>query len=206
MHKWANNWTPDKHFLAGWLEPNYILSANRGVPSYFGPWALAVLVVQVSLAIVWPHLAHPAGKNQNGLYEPLLEDREREAVSDLLSFLENVRGDHFLCNITLLTCVAQWCGLLHRCPSQSLNYFSLLWQCRLAKKCCIGICRDYRERRAGGRSKCTWAHTFSSAVPGSWSSACCRCCLGKSRSEQYEKFSGLATVLTSHSWKQSEHR
>ncbi|BFZ57707.1 Vacuolar protein 8 [Savitreella phatthalungensis] len=29
------------------------------------------------------------GKSQNGLYEPLLEDREREAVSDLLQFLEN---------------------------------------------------------------------------------------------------------------------
>lgn len=32
----------------------------------------------------------PQGQSQNGLYEPLLEDREREAVSDLLSFLENV--------------------------------------------------------------------------------------------------------------------
>lgn len=29
--------------------------------------------------------------SDHGLYEPLLEDREREAVSDLLSFLENVR-------------------------------------------------------------------------------------------------------------------
>lgn len=30
-----------------------------------------------------------SGQSQNGLYEPLLEDREREAVSDLLQYLEN---------------------------------------------------------------------------------------------------------------------
>ena len=32
-----------------------------------------------------------SGRSQGGLYEPILADSEREAVSDLLQYLENVR-------------------------------------------------------------------------------------------------------------------
>ena len=32
-----------------------------------------------------------SGRHQGGLYEPVLADSEREAVSDLLQYLENVR-------------------------------------------------------------------------------------------------------------------
>ena len=32
-----------------------------------------------------------SGHHQGGLYEPVLADSEREAVSDLLQYLENVR-------------------------------------------------------------------------------------------------------------------
>lgn len=32
-----------------------------------------------------------AGRSQSGLYEPELAENEREAVRDLLQFLENVR-------------------------------------------------------------------------------------------------------------------
>lgn len=31
------------------------------------------------------------GKSRDGLYEPVLADSEREAVADLLQYLENVR-------------------------------------------------------------------------------------------------------------------
>lgn len=33
-----------------------------------------------------------AGKSRDGLYEPVLAESEREAVADLLQFLENVRN------------------------------------------------------------------------------------------------------------------
>lgn len=32
-----------------------------------------------------------AGKSRDGLYEPVLAESEREAVADLLQYLENVR-------------------------------------------------------------------------------------------------------------------
>lgn len=32
------------------------------------------------------------GKSRDGLYEPVLAESEREAVADLLQYLENVRG------------------------------------------------------------------------------------------------------------------
>lgn len=32
------------------------------------------------------------GRSRDGLYEPVLADSEREAVADLLQYLENVRG------------------------------------------------------------------------------------------------------------------
>lgn len=33
----------------------------------------------------------PIAKSRDGLYEPVLADSEREAVADLLQYLENVR-------------------------------------------------------------------------------------------------------------------
>lgn len=33
-----------------------------------------------------------SGKSRDGLYEPVLAESEREAVADLLQYLENVRG------------------------------------------------------------------------------------------------------------------
>lgn len=35
----------------------------------------------------------PLGRSRDGLYEPVLADSEREAVADLLQYLENVRTD-----------------------------------------------------------------------------------------------------------------
>lgn len=32
----------------------------------------------------------PSGRSKDGLYEPILADSEREAVADLLQYLENV--------------------------------------------------------------------------------------------------------------------
>lgn len=42
---------------------------------------------------VWTPLADPRclGRSRDGLYEPVLADIEREAVADLLQYLENVR-------------------------------------------------------------------------------------------------------------------
>ena len=34
------------------------------------------------------------GKSKDGLYEPALADSEREAVADLLQYLENVKRSH----------------------------------------------------------------------------------------------------------------
>lgn len=38
-------------------------------------------------------LACIKGPSRNGLYEPILADSEREAVADLLQYLENVRDN-----------------------------------------------------------------------------------------------------------------
>ena len=35
--------------------------------------------------------SHTVGRSRDGLYEPALADSEREAVADLLQYLENVR-------------------------------------------------------------------------------------------------------------------
>jgi vacuolar protein 8 len=40
----------------------------------------------MSLTIIPP----PAGGSREGLYEPVLADSERDAVADLLGYLENV--------------------------------------------------------------------------------------------------------------------
>jgi hypothetical protein len=36
------------------------------------------------------------GKSRDGLYEPVLAESEREAVADLLQYLENVRRSLFV--------------------------------------------------------------------------------------------------------------
>ena len=62
----------------------------------FEAWVIAVhLVAKVS---VQNHAVNVAmsltilpGRSKDGLYEPALADSEREAVADLLGYLENVR-------------------------------------------------------------------------------------------------------------------
>lgn len=42
------------------------------------------------------------GKSRDGLYEPVLADSEREAVADLLQYLENVRLSLPICSFYIL--------------------------------------------------------------------------------------------------------
>lgn len=42
-----------------------------------------------------------AGQNRDGLYEPVLADSEREAVADLLQYLENVSHCFLRAKITM---------------------------------------------------------------------------------------------------------
>jgi vacuolar protein 8 len=46
----------------------------------------------------WCHITAclGGGRSRDGIYETTLEDNEREAVSDLLGYLENVRRNSFL--------------------------------------------------------------------------------------------------------------
>lgn len=44
---------------------------------------------------LWTFSDAIAAKSRDGLYEPVLADSEREAVADLLQYLENVRGQSF---------------------------------------------------------------------------------------------------------------
>lgn len=52
----------------------------------------------------WCHLPawlNPGGRSREGFYEATLADNEREAVSDLLGYLENV-CDALLCGFSIL--------------------------------------------------------------------------------------------------------
>lgn len=50
------------------------------------------------------------GRARDGLYEPALADSEREAVADLLQYLENVRLSQALTTMMLLADAAGRCS------------------------------------------------------------------------------------------------
>lgn len=79
----ADTQTTQRHPSDSWIRPSGLSSK----------WAtLAPLVVEVVCAL--PHLCEVSdsstGRQKDGLYEPALAESEREAVAELLAYLENV--------------------------------------------------------------------------------------------------------------------
>lgn len=68
------------------------------------------------------------GRSRDGLYEPVLAESEREAVADLLRFLENVRH-----TISSLICVCWWIYSVVKKTSFQANRYGLwaLWCFRI---------------------------------------------------------------------------
>lgn len=50
-----------------------------------------------------PRLTLAPGRNRDGLYDPILADSEREAVADLLQYLENVSSMSVYITVLCLT-------------------------------------------------------------------------------------------------------
>ena len=75
------------------------------------------------------------GRQKDGLYEPALAESEREAVAELLTYLENVCAhDHTTRQATYILPAGRDRFLLRR-SSASLEYSSLLRQRRPSAKC-----------------------------------------------------------------------
>ncbi len=72
-------------------------------------------------------LIHPAGRSKDGLYEPALADSEREAVADLLQYLENVRTAKMTGrNSALINATARGDRLLHWRASSVIKHLGIL--------------------------------------------------------------------------------
>jgi hypothetical protein len=92
-------------------------------------------------------LMRHTGKSRDGLYEPVLAESEREAVADLLQYLENVRSSLFESNRTSTYTVTAWRdGFLFWRTSQSLKYPCFFRQCRSSTQCELDICRNHGTR------------------------------------------------------------
>lgn len=92
--------------------------------------------------------AFSPGRPKDNLYEPALADSEREAVADLLQYLENVcpLPPHTLTQV-LITAARRDRFLFGR-TSTSLMYSCLFRQCRPATKRQSHVCRNHRARYA----------------------------------------------------------
>ena len=84
------------------------------------------------------------GRTKDSLYEPALADSEREAVADLLAYLENVRLTIHPPRIAWIRHTdklpARRDRLLLRRASSILEHSGLLGKCRLTTECELDIC------------------------------------------------------------------
>jgi hypothetical protein len=139
------------------------------------------------------------GRPKDSLYEPALADSEREAVADLLQYLENVGS--LLDERSLVTdpSVARRDRLLFRRASSGAEHTRLLRQCRSTKKRQPDIRRDHRERSdqliecrlwliygrcTRGRSRYPRTHLFPSSELRYRGTKSCQCGSGQPGCQQ----------------------
>ena len=79
------------------IEPDHTIYHHQSYGTNIKKWVVsALLAAEVCFeknhicGIICLSMNH-AGKSRDGLYEPVLAESEREAVADLLQYLENVR-------------------------------------------------------------------------------------------------------------------
>ena len=86
------------------------------------------------------------GRSKEGPYESALADNEREAVADLLQYLENVRVTDLWTMAWFNVRIASRNRLLQRRPTEVVEHFGLFRECGAPKKCQLDLCRDHRTR------------------------------------------------------------
>lgn len=100
-------------------------------------------LLSCTLTSIWFRLE----KSKSGLYEPLLQENEREAITELLHFLESkVQQLSQLPPHTHTLNRSQQHKLLWGRASSCALYASNFRQCRFTEISCLGLCRDNRKR------------------------------------------------------------
>lgn len=97
------------------------------------------------------------GRSRDNLYEPQLADSEREAVSDLLAYLENVRNSREAPWLRRYANIVQERrdGLFYRRSASISKHSGVLRERRTPKKCELNVRRDYGARY-GSRARSLW--------------------------------------------------
>lgn len=86
------------------------------------------------------------GRSRDGLYEPALADSEREAVADLLQYLENVGSLHPDDRDMLTIAPERRNGFFYWRALTITEHACIFRECRPAKKCQFDLCRNHRTR------------------------------------------------------------
>lgn len=88
------------------------------------------------------------GRSKDNLYEPQLAESEREAVSDLLAYLENVRRSQQGYGLPRYANIVKERrdGLFYRGPASIIEYSGVFREHRTPTKRELNVCRDYGAR------------------------------------------------------------
>lgn len=142
------------------------------------------------------------GRSRDGLYEPALADSEREAVADLLQYLENVGSYHHGDRHMLIVRPERRNRLFHRRAVTLTEHSRIFRECRSATKCELDFCGNHRTRYGSrcrssrlmltGVGRCSrsrashpTANPFSPPERGYRGAASCKCCVGQLGCQQY---------------------